>query len=205
MSLGLIALCFLTACGGGEGTRFISKTKEQFLAQIDQSCSASLREYEKQVISLEESDGATETKRFDDFGQVVVGENQQGEDSLGCELFQELEYALKEEFEDPFLADLYTVTEHQDTLRAEILPEESGNQSLQFQEIVKGENGETVRYLHSRYLTENLLYRLSAEIIVWFDVQGRYQQHTLTIRHKVAMLGSSVNARIEGKAIYTDE
>ena len=171
-------------------------------AQLLASCKA-MQTYEKQVTK----DGQKETKQYKP-GNCQPAADAEAAPSLplthpaapALALQKELELALDQLVLTERLQERFSIRQNGDTLTAKPLPQARKDVEVQYQQLVWRDGH--LAYVHTKVLRDNWLYETDLSIRVFFDAQGRYSKHALTLSTGIPLLGSAFQAQITGQASY---
>ncbi|MEL7194545.1 MAG: hypothetical protein AAFO96_18980 [Bacteroidota bacterium] len=189
----LLSLGFsLISCQGG-GSKAPSKLQKQWQDQLMLSATQ-FTTYTKTVEDLKEGADYVQDSVWTD---MAIDE---GDSSFV--LMEDLSYALKAYYADPYTIELMDTTQVADTLQAVVKADMSNQTDLQRQKILFSKTG-NFQYVSTSLHKQNWLYELDIDIAVSFDSVGRYTHHNMEILHRVPWTGKDIRARITGQAVYT--
>jgi len=200
-NVGWFILISLFTWGCGSDTELeTSGLSSQIAAQVWQSCDKG-QKYHKSVWDLDEENPTTEDSIYSPVPKIVVGEKEDGTDSLHYLLLRDLEYGIFMDARHSSLEEKLVLKDAGDTLLATVLPEFATSTPLQEQKQVIDAKTGTITYLSTRSSISSWLYKMDRDIEVFFDKNGNYLRHIAFVNTRVPLLKREFKVRVEGSSI----
>ncbi|MDX2250347.1 MAG: hypothetical protein SF052_26425 [Bacteroidia bacterium] len=195
-------LTMLTGCNGKNKHSLTHPIRKQLVTQMENSCRSGGVSYLKSVINPLNTPQIAEDSLYSPIPEILIS-SENGKDSLTYLPLRDMGYALDQFYDAPFTRDFLTVSTHNDTLIARIKPGSEKEVSLHLQKIYTNPQG-NIEYYEVVTHKKSALYVVSAHTVVFFNPEGLYQNHTLSLFTRVPMIRQEVQAIINGKAEYNE-